>query len=144
MINFFSKKHNKKCRICIIDDEELILEMYKTKFEQEGYTVLTAQNGKEGFKIAQAHKPDIILTDILMPGSDGFYLLKKLKSEEVLKKIPVIALTNVNDEERRHRVSKLGVDKYLVKSEHMPRQVAKIVKEVLRYQNAASSVSVII
>jgi two-component system alkaline phosphatase synthesis response regulator PhoP len=128
----YQSHHGKiKDKILIVDDEELILGMYKIKLEKEGYEVITARNGEEGFIAARAQKPNLILTDIMMPKYDGFYLLKKIKSNSELKDIPVITLSNLNDSYKRQKACELGTLYFLVKSEFLPKDVADIIKEVL-------------
>ncbi|MFA6551857.1 MAG: response regulator [Patescibacteria group bacterium] len=120
-----------KEKILIVDDEDLILEMYKIKLEKEGYEIITARNGEEGLIAARAQKPDLVLTDIMMPKYDGFYLLKKIKGDAELKNIPVITLSNLNDSYKRQKACELGTLYFLVKSEFLPKDVADIIKEVL-------------
>jgi len=78
---------NKK--ILIIEDENFLLDMYRMKFEKEGYTVFTSLTGEEGVRIAQKEKPDLILLDLVMPKMDGYQVLKKLKADKRTKDIKV-------------------------------------------------------
>ena len=80
-------------KILLIDDEQRLVANLKVFLELNGYEVLTAYDGKEGFQIAQDTIPDIIITDIMMPEMDGYTLLKELKMHTKLQNIPVIMLT---------------------------------------------------
>jgi DNA-binding response OmpR family regulator len=120
-----------KIKVCIVEDEEMIRQMYKDKFQHEGFLVITANDGEEGFRLIKDEKPDIILADIMMPNQDGIGLMKQLKQEPSLSKIPVIVLTNLDDNETAEKTADFNVDFYLVKSQHSPSDVVNLVKEVL-------------
>jgi DNA-binding response OmpR family regulator len=79
-----------KFTVCIVEDEALISEMYKAKLEQEGYRVLIADDGEKGLALIKENKPDIALIDLMMPHKDGFGLMKSLKEDNDLSKIPII------------------------------------------------------
>ncbi|MFH0955681.1 MAG: response regulator [Candidatus Falkowbacteria bacterium] len=118
-------------KICIVDDESLIIDMYRIKFEANGFKVVSAVDGAEGFKIIERERPDLALIDIIMPHNDGFQLIEKLKNNKVLRKISIIVLTNLDGQEIREKASRLGVLFFLVKPHFLPSQVVKIVKEAL-------------
>lgn len=123
---------SKKYKICIVDDEQLILDMYKLQLEKAGFKVVTATDGNKGFTTIKKEKPDLILVDIIMPSKDGFYLIKKLKAQKELAKTPVIVLTNLDSPETREKACELGVLFFLVKPHFMPSQIVNIINEVLR------------
>jgi len=127
----FNKTKKTKYKILIVDDEEIILDMYEAKFKSDGFTVFKASNGQEGLAVAKKEKPDIILTDIVMPKFGGFYLLKNIKNNPELKNIPVITLSNADDANHRQKACELGTLYYLVKSECLPKDIANITQEVL-------------
>ena len=80
-------------RVLVVDDEIHIVHVVAIKLRNNGYEVLTAENGAQAYEIASVEKPDIIVTDCQMPVMDGLELVKKLRSDEELKNIPVIMLT---------------------------------------------------
>ena len=84
-------------KILIVEDETILLEMYKDKFTKEGYTVATAENGEKGLETVFSQKPDIILLDLMMPVMDGKTMLRKLREFPQYKKLPVIILTNAGE-----------------------------------------------
>lgn len=103
-------------KILIIEDDYFLVEACKTKFENAGYTVESAQNGEEGLEKISDYKPDLILLDLLMPIMDGFEVLKKLKQDDNTKDIPVMMITNLWQEDDRDQALALGATDYVVKS----------------------------
>lgn len=122
---------NKK-KILVVEDDQMISSMYKTKFEADGFDVVIAGNGLEGYEFAKQHKPDIIMMDIILPQMDGFSALEKIKQDEETKNIKVIMLTNLGTEEDRAKGEKLGAAGYLVKARLTPAQVSAKIKEYLQ------------
>lgn len=118
-------------KIAIIEDDQAISQMYRFKFEAEGYEVETADNGKLGLELAESMKPDIILLDLMMPEMTGDEALEKLRATEWGKKIKVIILTNVGEQEIPAKIKQLGVSGIILKANMTPRQVADIVKKQL-------------
>jgi DNA-binding response OmpR family regulator len=118
-------------KIAIIEDDQAIAQMYRLKFESEGYDVETAENGVLGLELIQTINPDIILLDIMMPQMTGDEMLEKLRATSWGKDIKVIILTNMGEQEAPASLKKLGVSSFIVKAEMTPRQVAELVKETL-------------
>lgn len=118
-------------KIAIVEDEPSILELYKIKFESEGYQVATAVTGVEGLALIKKWSPDIILLDLLMPEMNGDEMLIALRKEDWGKNAKVIVLTNVSKEEAPEGIGELGISRYIVKAEMTSQQVADIVKEEL-------------
>jgi DNA-binding response OmpR family regulator len=118
-------------KVAIIEDDQTISQMYRFKFEAEGYQVDTAENGKLGLEMAEAVKPDIILLDLMMPEMTGDVMLEKLRATSWGKKIKVIILTNMGEQEIPASVRKLGVEAVILKADMTPRQVAELVKKHL-------------
>ncbi|MEA2007412.1 MAG: response regulator [Patescibacteria group bacterium] len=125
------KSHSQKFTVCIVEDEALISEMYKTKLQQEGYEVILADDGEKGLTLIKQEKPDIALIDLMMPHKDGFSLMKSLKEDSVLSKIPIIILTNLDDAETADKTADFDAAFYLIKSQYSPTDVVNIVGEVL-------------
>ncbi len=118
-------------KVCIVEDEPMIQEIYKIKLEEEGFRVITANDGEEGFKLIKKELPDIALVDVSMPKIDGITLIKMLQKDEALLKIPIIVTSNVNDENILKKAGELDVKFYLVKSLFTPKDVVRIVREAL-------------
>lgn len=117
--------------ILIVEDEPTILEMYRFKLSNSGYTVFTAQNGQQGLEKAKEHKPALILLDLRMPVMTGDEMLEKLRQSEWGADIRVIILTNISRDEAPHALRFLHVDRYIVKAHHTPAQVVEVVREIL-------------
>lgn len=118
-------------KVAIVEDDEAISQMYRIKFEAEGYTVETAENGKLGLALAHEMRPDIILLDLMMPIMTGEEMLARLRKTDWGKKIKVIILTNRGEQEIPPEVKDLGVDALILKAAMTPRQVAELVKSKL-------------
>jgi DNA-binding response OmpR family regulator len=118
-------------KIAIIEDDQAISQMYRFKFEAEGYTVETADNGRLGLELAESMKPDIILLDLMMPEMTGDEMLEKLRAKDWGQKVKVIILTNVGEQEIPDKIRQLGVSGVILKADMTPRQVADVVKKYL-------------
>lgn len=117
--------------IAIIEDDQAISQMYRFKFEAEGYNVETAENGLLGLELTEKLKPDIILLDLMMPEMTGDQMLEKLRSTTWGKNMKVIILTNMGEQEIPQKVKDLGVSAVILKADMTPRQVADLVKKQL-------------
>ena len=110
----------------------MISSMYETKLKQEGFLVLTADNGYAGLELAMKEKPDIILLDIILPQMDGFTVLQELRYNKNMKSTPIIMLTNLGTDEDKEKGEKFGATDYLVKANLTPSQVSEIIKKYLK------------
>src|SRR5258705_9948628 len=82
--------------ILIVEDDQILLEMYRDKFQVSRYGVITGLNGEDGLAAALRHHPDLILLDLAMPKMDGMTVMKKLREDQWGNIVPVIILTNLN------------------------------------------------
>lgn len=119
-------------KIAIVEDDLAISQMYRIKFEAEGYEVETAENGKLGLALAEKMQPDIILLDLMMPEMTGDQMLAAMRKTTWGKDIKVIILTNVGEQELPAGVKELGVSAVILKADMTPRQVAELVKTQLK------------
>lgn len=117
--------------VLIIEDEELLSQMYYMKLLHDGYDAVIANNGEEGVKKAHETKPDLILCDIMMPYKDGIAVLEELNADKELTDIPVVMLTNLSESQYVEEALQLGAVSYLVKSKIDPSDVVAKVKQVL-------------
>lgn len=118
-------------KIAIIEDDIVISQMYRMKFEAEGFEVQTAEDGKTGVELCEKMRPDVILLDIRMPRMNGDEALKRIRSTNWGKHTPVLVLTNLGEEEAPNSFHSLGIKSYIVKADFTPRQVTDKVKQVL-------------
>ncbi len=118
-------------KVAIIEDDQAISQMYRIKFEAEGFEVETAENGKLGLELLEKMRPDIILLDLMMPEMNGDVMLQKLRQTDWGKDIKVIILTNMGEQEAPESIKSLNVRRFIVKAELTPRQVAEMIKAEL-------------
>lgn len=120
-----------KAKIAIIEDDVAIVQMYRMKFESEGYQVATAGDGKAGLELIETFKPDIILLDLMMPIMGGAEMLELLRKKPNFKNTKVIVLTNMGESEAPPNIKDFGVSEFIVKADMTPKQVADRIKAVL-------------
>jgi DNA-binding response OmpR family regulator len=120
-----------KKKILIIEDEKSLLELYQARFEKAGYQVLSTTNGKPGIEIAKKEKPDIILLDILMPGVDGYEVIRALKKDPQTKNIPILVFSNLGQPEEIEKGLKLGANDYVMKTDLTPTELLEKVERML-------------
>ena len=118
-------------KIAIIEDDQVINQMYRMKFEAAGFDVATASDGEAGVAIVKKFHPDLILRDLQMPNMNGVDALSLIRALPSHKQTPVIVLTNLGEEEAPDGLRKLGVHSYIVKADFTPRQVVERVKHAL-------------
>lgn len=118
-------------KIAIIEDDQVINQMYRMKFEAASFEVATAGDGESGVALVEKYKPDIILLDLQMPHMGGAEALERIRAKESSKNTPVIILTNLGEEEAPKNLRSLGITGYIVKAELTPSQVVARVKEAL-------------
>lgn len=121
-------------KIAIIEDDPVISQMYRMKFEADGFDVQLANNGKRGVALVEDFSPDLILLDLQMPEMDGTDALEIIRKNDWGKDIPVIILTNLGEEESPKKIRALGIHSYIVKANLTPRQVVQRVKEALEIE----------
>jgi CheY-like chemotaxis protein len=98
----------REVKILCVDDDPLILQMLGDILRFRGYTVVTAPDGEVGLDVAGRERPDLILLDVMMPGIDGFEVCRLLKADPVMKAIPVVILTAMNDSKLSARAFEAG------------------------------------
>lgn len=118
-------------KIAIVEDDQVISQMYRIKFEADGFDVETAENGKLGLELVKEMKPNIVLLDLMMPEMNGDEMLSQLRQSDWGKDIPVIILTNMGEAEVPKAVMELGVKKVILKADMTPKQVVDLVKKQL-------------
>lgn len=119
-------------KIAIIEDDPTISQMYRMKFESDGFEVRLAANGQIGVEVVEKFQPDIILLDLQMPEMNGTEALRYIRAKDWGKTIPVIVLTNLGEEEAPREIKELGVHSYIVKANLTPRQVVEQVKSAIK------------
>lgn len=104
-----------KLTVLVIDDDPVILELLRVNFEIEGFDVICASDGEEGLQRAQTDRPDIVISDIMMPRRDGLQLLNDLKADPLTEDLPVILLSAKAQRAEVQQGLELGADDYITK-----------------------------
>lgn len=118
-------------KIAIIEDDTVINQMYRMKFEAAGFDVATASDGEVGVDTVKKFKPDLILLDLQMPHMGGAEALEIIRKADWGKDTPVIILTNLGEEEAPKTLRQLGIHSYIVKADLTPSQVVARAKDAL-------------
>ena len=118
-------------KIMVVEDDQSLREIYSIRLTAEGYEVVSAGDGEEALAIAVKERPDLVLSDVMMPKISGFDMLDILRSTPETKNIKVIMMTALSSDDQRKRGENLGADKYLVKSQVGIEDVIAAVHEVL-------------
>jgi len=122
-------------KILLAEDDIQLIDMYKRKFELEGFEVHIAEDGQATLDQLDTFTPDIVLLDIMMPKVNGLEVLKNVRENPEKKDMLVIILTNLGNETTSEEIYKLGATDYIVKAEMTPIEVVNKVKEILKYYN---------
>lgn len=122
---------NQKESILIVEDDKFLRELLVRKLEMAGFRISTAIDGQEGLKKIKETLPQLILLDLILPGTDGFEVLKQIKEDSQTNKIPVIILSNLGQREEVEKGLQLGADDYLIKAHFTPDEIIAKVKGLL-------------
>ena len=118
-------------KILLVEDDKSLREIYGVRLLAEGYDIVSAGDGEEALAMAIKDRPDLIVSDVMMPKISGFDMLDILRSTTETKNIKVIMMTALSSEDQRQRGVALGADRYLVKSQVGIEDVVRTVHEVL-------------
>lgn len=118
-------------KILVVEDEEVLAKVLQEKLERSGYEVAIAADGEAALVRAKDFSPDAIVLDLLLPKKNGFEVLELLKSDQGLKAIPVIVVSNLGEDDDIKRALSLGAVDYYVKSEHPINEIVEKIKNVL-------------
>ncbi|MBR3248809.1 response regulator [Candidatus Saccharibacteria bacterium] len=118
-------------KIMVVEDDASLREIYSIRITAEGYEVVSAGDGEEALAMAVREKPDLILSDVMMPKISGFDMLDILRSTPETAGIKVIMMTALSADDQRARGERLGAERYLVKSQVGIEDVVNAIHEVL-------------
>jgi CheY-like chemotaxis protein len=125
-------------KILLVEDDNNLREIYEARLMAEGYDIVSARDGEEALTVAMKERPDLIISDVMMPKISGFDMLDIIRSTEETKNAKVIMMTALSQAEDKERATKLGADRYLVKSQVTLEDVAKVAREVLAGESAGT------
>lgn len=120
-------KEATKKKILILEDEKPLAHALELKFAHEGFDVITSDNGELGLSILSKENFDMVLSDLIIPGVNGFGVLESIRDKKM--KVPVIIMTNLNQEEDRKRAFDLGAVDFFVKSNSTLSEIVEGVKK---------------
>lgn len=124
---------NKHPKILLIEDDEVLRDLCLTKLQKENFEVSSAIDGQEGLRKIAQERPDLVLLDIILPGIDGFEVLKQMRNSTAsIANIPVILLTNLGQETDIEKGESLGARDYLVKANFTTEEIVAKIKKALK------------
>lgn len=122
----------KSKKVLIVEDEKLLRDLLTFKLQAEGFDVSSAIEGNEALLKIEKDLPQLVLLDLILPGLDGFEVLKKIRENPVTAKIPVIIVSNLGQKEEIDRGLLLGANDYIVKTNFTPQHIVDLVKRYLK------------
>ena len=130
MIIFLKKEIHKMIKILVVEDTPSEIKLMTSYLIASGYNVITAYTGKEGLRKILAEKPDLVITDLVMPEMSGLELCRSLKKNPNTKDLPIIACTSKNQEIDKMWGKKQGIDVYLTKP-YTEQEILNAIKSVI-------------
>ncbi len=141
---------DEKKKILMIDDDQMLLKLYEMAAEahEDEFRLITVTNAKDGLRLAEKEKPDVILLDLILGKEPdvsvddldkvhGFNCLLALKGDEATKRIPVVIFSNLDTHKDHEKAMALGASDYIVKAKTSPEAVLHQLEEVIKLDNAA-------
>lgn len=119
-------------KILIIEDEIILAEMYKEKFQEAGFKTDFVLSSEEALSFLKKKRPDLILLDILLPRENGICFLKKLKKNKAISEIPVVAFSNYDEPKAKKEAFELGVKAYLIKTQYTPQELLEKIQKFFK------------
>ena len=129
-------------KVLLVEDDNNLREIYQARLQAEGYDIVSASDGEEALVVAKQEKPDLVISDVMMPKISGFEMLDILRNTDGLKDVKVIMLTALGQSDDQQRADKLGADRYLVKSQVTLEDIVKVAHHLLEGDTAAPAESV--
>lgn len=123
----------------LVEDDNNLREIYGARLQAEGHDIVSAKDGEEALALAVKEKPDLIISDVMMPRISGFDMLDILRNAPETKDTKIIMMTALSQAEDRARADELGADRYLVKSQVTLEDVANAVREILSDADGATA-----
>jgi CheY-like chemotaxis protein len=117
--------------VLIVEDDELLREIYATKFEMEGFSVETAVDGLEALEKIKVKEPDLILLDMIMPRMSGLEFLKVFRPKPDHPNVKTVVMSNKSSPQEINQAKTMGVIDYLIKSQHTPQDIVRRIREYL-------------
>ena len=119
-------------KVLFIDSDGYTLRMYEEMLSAVDFEVITASDGERGLFLAKDKKPDIIVSEVKLERQTGLELLKDIKNDPEINKIPLVFLTNSSDRQDIKTALSLGVSEYLIKPHHTPTEVVGVIIQIIK------------
>jgi CheY-like chemotaxis protein len=127
MPNNTHDESEKKGAILLVEDDEFLRDLIVHKLEEAGYAVVIAKDAEMALSAIEAHAPDLILLDLILPGMSGFELIAKLRQDATTRKLPFIVLSNSAESQSKQESKDLGAEAYLVKAQSTPSEIVEVI-----------------
>lgn len=127
-------------RIVLVEDDELLSEMYTIRLQQKGYECIPALNGADGLELIKNSLPDLVLLDLMLPKMSGDEVLSNLRAFEPTKNTKVLIMTNISEAEAPDLLKTLKFERYIVKANHTLNDIVQIIDETLGTSPAPATV----
>lgn len=121
-----------KKSILLVEDDPFLVDIYSTKLKEVGFSVEVAENGEITLKKIRERMPDLLVLDLVLPRVDGWEILKEIKTDPALAKIPVVILSNLGQKSEVDKGLSMGAVKYLIKAHYTPSEVIEEIKKILK------------
>jgi CheY-like chemotaxis protein len=118
-------------RILLVEDDPFIVDIYVSQLKRDGFEVEVANDGQMGLERVKNNPPDLLLLDILLPGMNGWDVLRELRKDPATKNLKVVVISNLNEGDYEQDIKDLAVIRYLLKVSTTPEEISAIVKEIL-------------
>ena len=118
-------------KILLVEDDPFIVDIYASQLKGQGYAVDTANTGELALEKIKQNCPDLLLLDLILPGMDGWEVLKSLRQDPRTKALKVFIISNLNQKENADNITNLGVTKYFLKIQTTPEDISNAVKEAI-------------
>jgi len=118
-------------KILLVEDDPFIVDIYASQLRGQGYSVDTANTGELALEKIKQNYPDLLLLDLILPGIDGWEVLKNVRQDPRTKALKVFVISNLNQSDNADNISNFGVLKYFLKIQTSPEDISKAVKEVI-------------
>ncbi len=123
-------------KILLVEDDNNLREIYEARLQAEGFSIVSAHDGEEALVVAKGERPDLIISDVMMPKISGFEMLDIIRATPTLANVKIIMLTALGQNEDQDRANKLGADRYLVKSQVTLEDIVNTANELLNQSSA--------
>lgn len=118
-------------KILLVEDDPFLIDIYSQKLTKAGFKVEVAQNGKSALQSLRKRKPQLVILDIVLPGIEGWEVLRRIKKDRSLANLKIVVLSNLGQKEEVEKGLRLGAAKYLIKAHYTPSEVVKEIEKVI-------------